>query len=228
MSGGTRVARRRAAVVRELLDTAWALIERDGVAAVTMRELAARIGVQPQSLSGYFPSKAALLDALFREGFTQATQRLSQLPQPDDPRQFLVSSVNDFLAFCVENPGRFHLMLQRSVPGFTPSPKSLETSALSLQIMLDRAAAAGIRSANDVILLRALISGLASEQLANEPGGQRFISQAERAVALLLDSIDTATTNKPDRPGTSQATKRARGTRPSPPATTAHKHRDTI
>jgi AcrR family transcriptional regulator len=62
-SGGTRVARRRATVVRELLDTALALIERDGVAAITMCELAAQIGMRPQSLSEYFASKAALLDA---------------------------------------------------------------------------------------------------------------------------------------------------------------------
>jgi len=73
-------------------------------------------------------------------------------------------------------------------------------------------AAAGIRSANDVVLLRALINGLAAEQIANEPGGRRFISQAERAVALLLDSIDTATTNNPYEPRTSQAAKRARRT----------------
>ena len=198
--GTTRVARRRAAVVRELLDTAWALIERDGVAAITMRELATEIGVRPQSLSEYFPSKAALLDALFRDGFCQATKRLSQLPQPEDPRQFLVNSVNDFLAFCVDNPGRFHLMLQRTVPAFAPRPESLEASAQSLQIMLDRAAAAGIQNAGDVDLLRALINGLASEQIANEPGGRRFICQGERAVTMLLDSIDTAPTMKPEAP----------------------------
>ena len=206
------MARRRAAVVRELLDTAWALIERDGVASITMRELAAQIGMRAQSLSEYFPSKAALLDALFRDGFSQATERLSQLAQPEDPRRFLVNSVNDFLAFCVDNPGRFHLMLQRTVPGFTPSPESLEAAAQSLQIMIDRAAAAGIESTADIDLLRALINGLASEQIANEPGGQRFISHGERAVTLLLTSIDIATVIEPAGPRTPVAPKRARRT----------------
>ena len=207
---GTRVDRRRAAVIRELLDTAWALIERDGVAALTMRELAARIGVRPQSLSGYFASKAALLDALFREGFSEATQRLLRLPQPEDPRMFLMSSINDFLAFCVQNPGRFHLMLQGTLPGFTPSRESLETSAESLQIMLDRAAAAGINREADVVVLRALINGLAAEQIANEPGGRRFISQAGHAVSMLLHSIDAAATKEPSASRASVATKRAR------------------
>ena len=181
-----RVTRRRAAVTRELLDAAWRLIERDDVAALTLRELGAQLGMRPQSLSEYFPTKADLLDALFRDGFSQATERLLGLPQEGDLRTNLVGSVGNFLDFCVSNPGRFHLMLQRAVPGFTPSPESLRCSAASLQIMLDRAAAAGLREAADLDLLRALISGLASEQIANEPGGRRFISQADRAVSLLL------------------------------------------
>lgn len=183
---GSRVVRRRAAVTRELLDAAWRLIERDGVAVLTLRELAAQLGMRPQSLSEYFPSKSELLDALFRDGFSQATERLLGLPQGGDPRVDLVNTVSDFLDFCVSNPGRFQLMLQRAVPGFTPSPESLRCSGASLQIMLERAASAGVRDAADVDLLRALISGLASEQIANEPGGRRFISQAERAVTLVL------------------------------------------
>lgn len=184
----TRVTRRRAAVTRELLDAAWRLIERDGVAVLTLRELAGQLGMRPQSLSEYFPSKAALLDALFRDGFWQATERLLGLPQGGDPRMNLVHSVSDFLDFCVSNPGRFQLMLQHAVPGFTPSPESLRCSAESLQVMLERAASAGVRDAADVDLLRALINGLASEQIANEPGGHRFICQAERAVSLILTS----------------------------------------
>lgn len=185
---GTRVTRRRAAVTRELLDAAWRLIERDGVAVLTLRELAAQLGMRPQSLSGYFPCKSELLDALFRDGFSQATERLLRLPQSGDAKVNLVNSVSDFLDFCVSNPGRFQLMLQRAVPGFTPSPASLRYSSESLQIMLERAASAGVRDAADVDLLRALINGLASEQIANEPDGRRFISQAERAVTLVLSS----------------------------------------
>ena len=194
--GTTRVARRRAAVVRELLDTAWALIERDGVAAITMRELAAEIGVRPQSLSEYFPSKAALLDALFRDGFCQATKRLSQLPQPEDPRQFLVNSVNDFLAFCVDNPGRFHLMLQRTVPGFTPTSESHQVALDALRLMLDRLTAAGISDPADVDVFRGLVNGLAAEQIANDPGGHRFISRAEHAVRLFLAGVTATSEHK--------------------------------
>jgi hypothetical protein len=64
----------------------------------------------------------------------------------------LVSSINGFLAFCVQNPGQCHLILQGTLPGFTPSHESLETSDESLQIKLDRATAAGTSRKADVIV----------------------------------------------------------------------------
>lgn len=181
----SRVERRRSATEQEIRDAAWDVIDRNGVAAVSMGEVARAVGMRSQSLYEYFPSKRALLDALFREGFTLATARLEAITA-SDPASVLVASVIDFLEFCVDNPGRFHLMLQRSVPDFVPSAESLDVAARSLELMMDRARAAGIRTDDDLDLLRVLINGMASEQIANEPGGRRFIAQAERAVSLLL------------------------------------------
>jgi AcrR family transcriptional regulator len=186
MDSGTRVERRRAQAEREILDAASALINRQGVAAISMREVAGLVGMRAQSLYEYFPSKNALLDALFREGFALATERLLALPDAGTAEERLKASVRDFLRFCVENPGRFHLMLQRTVPDFEPSPESYAVAAASLQVMVDRAAEAGITSEADIHVLRALISGLAGEQIANEPGGDRFIAPADHAVTILL------------------------------------------
>jgi AcrR family transcriptional regulator len=186
MDSGTRVERRRAQAEREILDAASALINRQGVAAISMREVAGLVGMRAQSLYEYFPSKNALLDALFREGFALATERLAALPDAGTAEERLKASVRDFLRFCVENPGRFHLMLQRTVPDFEPSPESYAVAAASLQVMVDRAAEAGITSEADIHVLRALISGLAGEQIANEPGGDRFIAPADHAVTILL------------------------------------------
>ena len=82
----------------------------------------------------------------------------------------LVHSETNFLDFCVSNLGRFRLLLQRAVPGFTPSPASLRCSAESHQIMQERAASAGVRDAGHVDVPQALINGLATEQIAHEPG----------------------------------------------------------
>ncbi len=62
--------------MQEVLDGAWALMEREGAAALSLRELARTLGIRPQSLAHYFPTKAALLDALFRDGFSGAATTL--------------------------------------------------------------------------------------------------------------------------------------------------------
>ena len=59
-SPGTRAGLTADAV----LGAGRALVEREGVEALTMRRLAETLGVAPNTLYSYFPDKAALLDAL--------------------------------------------------------------------------------------------------------------------------------------------------------------------
>jgi TetR/AcrR family transcriptional regulator, tetracycline repressor protein len=58
-----------------VVDEAIALLDADGLDALTMRKLATRLGVQPGALYWHFAGKQALLDAMadrFLEGFTDA------------------------------------------------------------------------------------------------------------------------------------------------------------
>lgn len=48
----------------EILDAAIALADAEGLAAVTMRAVAQRVGVTAMALYGYFPDKDSLLDAM--------------------------------------------------------------------------------------------------------------------------------------------------------------------
>ena len=62
-----RRAERTLATRREILDAAWELVHEQGLGALTMRELGARVGMRAQSLYVYFPSKHAIYDAMFAE-----------------------------------------------------------------------------------------------------------------------------------------------------------------
>src|ERR1700759_775016 len=56
-----------------VVDEAIALLDADGLDALTMRKLATRLGVQPGALYWHFAGKQALLDAMadrFLDGFT--------------------------------------------------------------------------------------------------------------------------------------------------------------
>ena len=195
---GNRTQRRKAAL-REVLDAAWALMEREGVAALSLRELARTLGIRPQSLAHYFPTKAALLDALFRDGFSDLSDRLQPAGGNDAPADALIAAVRTVLAFCVASPARYHLMLQRTVPGFTPTQESHQVALTALSRLLDRLAAAGVTSPADVDVFRGLVNGLAAEQIANDPGGRRFIDQAGHAVNLFLAGVAATSANQADK-----------------------------
>src|SRR4051794_2583004 len=55
---------RRATTEDEILDAALALLDQGGAAAVSVRGIAARVGVAPNAVYTYFPDKAAVIKAL--------------------------------------------------------------------------------------------------------------------------------------------------------------------
>ena len=72
----SRVDRRRAAVREEALDHAVDLMTEEGVGALTVSEVARRMGIRGPSLYKYFPSRFAVYDALFARGLAaQAAAR---------------------------------------------------------------------------------------------------------------------------------------------------------
>jgi AcrR family transcriptional regulator len=68
-----------------LLDATRAILEDDGFEALTMAAVAARAGVSRRAVYLHFPSRAALVDALFqhiaeREGLGESTRRVWDAP----------------------------------------------------------------------------------------------------------------------------------------------------
>src|SRR4051794_9799713 len=118
------VGTRRARAEREILDAAWAEMARQGVAAISVREVARSVGIRQQSLTYYFPTKHALLDALFADGFADLRRRFDELPPITDPVQAVVDVATAFVDHVVSRPAAYHLMFQGTVPGFRPTEES--------------------------------------------------------------------------------------------------------
>ncbi|MEN2417812.1 TetR/AcrR family transcriptional regulator C-terminal domain-containing protein [Streptomyces rimosus] len=71
--GSKRARGERAGLSRQrVLDAALALVDRDGLAALSMRRLGADLGVEAMTLYHYVPNKDALLDGLVERVFEQA------------------------------------------------------------------------------------------------------------------------------------------------------------
>ena len=77
-------------------------------------------------------------------------------------------------------------MFQRTIPGFQPSQESHDVALTVLGGLIARLEAAGVTDPADVALVRGMISGLAAEQTANDPGGRLFVDQTRRGIRTLI------------------------------------------
>lgn len=201
--------KRREAKIAEVVKAAWTLAQRDGLGAISLRDLAAAVGLRQPSLYVYFDSKLALYDAMFADGYHQLLRYLDDRDYAGDPREALVHFVRDLVLFSSANTVRHQMLFQRTLPGFEPSAEAYAPSVEFSRRATAVRAQAGITAAADIDLFSALISGMAHQQVANDTGGHRWADHAEQAVAMLL-----ADTQQPTPKHARQPTRKTRKSQP--------------
>jgi AcrR family transcriptional regulator len=197
---GDRRTRRRQETIDEILDVALDLMAAEGVAALSLSAIARRLGMQPPSLYQYFPSKMAIYDALFQRGSEQllATQRAARAAADGDILARLRAAVTAFCRWCMLNQVYSQLLFWRTAPGFEPSAEAFAPSLRSvadLRSDLRQAADAGLldsAAASDegIALYTSLISGLITQQLANEPEASFEKGRFTQLLPAVLDMFD--------------------------------------
>jgi AcrR family transcriptional regulator len=184
-----RRAERREATRREILDAAWLIARRDGLTAVTLREIAARIGMRPPSLYSHFDSKNAVYDAMFAESWRQAIDVVSAIEYPDSPRAALLAEAEAFFDFATSDLARNQLMNQRVIHDFEPSKEAYAVAVEAYERMRDFLHGVGVRRQADLDLWTGLLAGAISQQHANDPGGKRWRKQLPRLVDMFCDEV---------------------------------------
>lgn len=196
-----RVAERRAATRQEILGAAWDLAGEVGLATVTLRDLARRVGMQPPSLYSHFESKHAIYDAMFGQAWAEfEALMLDGLPDlPHHPRTAIKWMARQFFDFAVADLARYQLMNQRTIPGFTPSGEAYAPAVRVLERSVARFVELGVHDRADFDIWLALLGGLVDQQLANDPGGDRFGRLLDRAVDMWADAIGLPPETSPAR-----------------------------
>jgi AcrR family transcriptional regulator len=194
---------RHEATKREILDTAWSMVRADGLAALSLRALAHAVDMEPQSLYTYFASKNALYDRMFADGNLELASRFAEADIPDDARGALRAVARLFVEFAAADQARYQLLFLRTIPGFQPSPESYAIAVEVFSSGRTILARAGLHGDADFDLWTALVAGLASQQLANDPGGDRYIRLIDDAVTMFADHVLGA--SRPDRPPAPEA-----------------------
>lgn len=178
-TGLDRRSRRRQQTIDEILDVAVALMETEGVAALSLSAVARQLGMQPPSLYQYFPSKLAIYDALFQRGAEQVrdAQREARAGAPVDEQ--LELGITAFNRWCMENQVLSQLLFWRTIPGFEPSPEAFAPAVEGMEDLksyLQQAVDSGrlhqdAVSDDGIDLFTSMTAGVLSQQMANDPQG---------------------------------------------------------
>ena len=180
-----RQSRRRAA--RDaIVEAAWALVREQGLAGLSLRDLAKRAGITPPTVYAYFDSKNAIYDAMFGQGAAQFSDRMAEPYDGTDPRERLRISVHRFFEFCMSDAARYQLLFQRTLPGFEPSAESYAPAVRALGHAREILASCGVDDARHLDLWTALCMGLVNQQLANDPDGDRWERLVDESVDMFL------------------------------------------
>jgi AcrR family transcriptional regulator len=173
-----RRARRRQQTIDEILDVAVQVMAEEGVAGLSLSEVARRMGIQPPSLYKYFPSKLALYDALFQRGARESLAVYRAAAAQAEPGwAALVAGTEAIMRLGLDHQVVAQLLNWRPVPGFEPSPEAfapsiefVQEARRLLQVAVDRGELhPDAASEEGTALLSVLVTGVISQQLANQP-----------------------------------------------------------
>jgi AcrR family transcriptional regulator len=95
---------------RQILAAAADLLESEGPDGLSMRRIAARLGMRAPSLYKHFPDKRAIEDALVSEGFLALAARFDETAPGADPVAAVAAT---YRAFARARPHLYRLMTAR-------------------------------------------------------------------------------------------------------------------
>ena len=100
----------------EIVEEALQVLESSGLAALSMRTLASKLGVNASSLYHHFAGKEVLEKALAEEGARLLLKRLEVATQNQVFREALETTAQTYLAFYRERPALYDLLLAPRPP----------------------------------------------------------------------------------------------------------------
>lgn len=152
-----------------LLEAAEKTLRKDGIDALSLRDLARQVGVSHGAPRSHFIDRQALLDALAERGFTRLSDELASAVAAggDDFEQCLRSAASAYVSFAVTDAALMELMF--TAKGTAPS-RDLAAAANrlfdSFGDLIDRGLRDGHLRAGDPSRLRllfaAMMQGIAS------------------------------------------------------------------
>lgn len=143
---------------RELLNAACELLEESNIAALSLRQVARKVGVSHTAPYRHFPDKESLLAGIVAVGLEKLTGQMEQAVElhPDDPAAQLQEAGRRYVQLALENPQCTQLMFGGILPCDETYPELNEASGKAfdgLRVMIEQGQACGVFKQGDVELL---------------------------------------------------------------------------
>ena len=147
--------------------------------------------MQQPSLYSHFASKNAIYDAMFEQAWRAFLDHVKGMTAglPAEPRERLTAIAEDYFDYAVADLARHQLMDENIILGFQPSPEAYAPAVETYGLMQQELRSMGVTSGQDADIYTALIAGLVSQQLANDPGGQRWRRLIPRVIGMFADDL---------------------------------------
>lgn len=156
-----------------LLEAAQAVLDREGLSAVSVRTVASEAGVAPMGVYSRFENKEGLLVALAVRAFDALRAVVDVGEGTEDPLQRLRLSCRAYRTFALRHPEQYYLMFSGVKTLAAPSPAAKHGTAV-LQVLvdtIDSAVQRGILSAAEPVeaaqMIWNAIHGAVSLELAS-------------------------------------------------------------
>jgi AcrR family transcriptional regulator len=172
-----------------IFSAAKAVLDRDGIAGLTVRKVASRAGVSPMAMYRHFADKDTLLNALVEDGFA-AWEKIVRSLRAQDPMEWLEELIEAFMEFALTQPHRFDAAFFLPAPNARQYPDDFAAGRspviAMLMVRIDQARAdgrMGDKPALEIALsLSALAQGLVSMQRAKRFSDEKQFKSLSRTL----------------------------------------------
>ena len=181
-----------------ILEAAFIQADTVGLPAMSIRAIAADVGLSPMAIYRHFENRDAIIAALVTDGVVRLEDRLQQVPAlvPLDRLRALLGA---YLSFALEEPTSYHIIFVTQRPSDTPFldvHKSVTATAFEVlrQAVADAISAGVLSKRNSVdvtLTLWAQAHGLVSLYVAGRFGGGESVFRRfyEDSLELVISGL---------------------------------------
>ena len=134
----TRASYHHGALRDELIKACVALIEAEGIGAVSLRRVAREAGVSPGAPYYHFADRSALLAAIAVQGHQLLEQQLRRArAQAPSAARALAAMIEAYVAFARDHPAHVHLMLRGELARADKNPEMQAAGEGAIQLLTE-------------------------------------------------------------------------------------------